>query len=95
MRPRTVGESFAVEQPLLAPLPTEPFDAGQVIETRVDRHSRVWARAGFYSVPARYIERRVRIVLHANELAVYDGATEIARHERLVAKAGERLELDH
>jgi transposase len=52
MQPRTVGEYFAVEQPLLTPLPTEPFDAGQVIETRVDRHSRVWARAGFYSVPA-------------------------------------------
>lgn len=34
-------------------------------------------------------------MLHANELAVYDGSTEIARHERLVAKAGERLELDH
>ncbi|MFM9455873.1 IS21 family transposase [Streptomyces europaeiscabiei] len=95
MRPRTVGEYFVVEQPLLAPLPTEPFDAGQVIETRVDRHSRIWARAGFYSVPTRYIERRVRIVLHANELAVYDGSTEIARHERLVSKAGERLELDH
>ncbi|KUL27342.1 Mu transposase domain-containing protein [Streptomyces regalis] len=95
MRPRTVGEYFAVEQPLLAPLPIEVFDAGHVIETRVDRHSRIWARTGFYSVPTRYIERRVRIVLHANELAVYDGATEIARHERLVAKAGERLELDH
>lgn len=65
------------------------------LKTRVDRHSRIWARTGFYSVPTRYIERRVRVHLHANELAVYDGSTEIARHERLVAKAGERLELDH
>ncbi|MFJ4626956.1 Mu transposase domain-containing protein [Streptomyces sp. NPDC088847] len=95
MRPRTVGEYFAVEQPLLAPLPTEPFDAGHVIETRADQRSRIWARTGCYSVPTRYIERRVRIMLHANELAVYDGPTEIARHERLVAKARERLELDH
>jgi hypothetical protein len=37
----------------------------------------------------------VRAVLHANELVVYDRATEIARHERLIAKGGERLVLDH
>jgi hypothetical protein len=26
---------------------------------------------------------------------VFDGRTEIARHERLIAKSGTRLELDH
>ncbi len=46
-------------------------------------------------MPVRYIGRRVRAVLHANELVVYDGSTEIARHERLIAKGGERLVLDH
>lgn len=28
-RARTVGEHFATEQPLLAPLPTEPFETGR------------------------------------------------------------------
>jgi hypothetical protein len=27
-RPRTVGEHFAIERPLLKPLPTEPFETG-------------------------------------------------------------------
>jgi len=95
MRPRTIGEYFAVEQPLLKPLPDEPFDTSRTFALRVDRHSRISVRTNCYSVPVRFIGRRVRAVLHANELVVYDGATEIARHERLIAKGGERLVLDH
>lgn len=39
--------------------------------------------------------RAVRAILHASELVVYDGREEVARHERLIAKSGTRLELDH
>ncbi len=34
-------------------------------------------------------------MLHASELVVYDGREEVARHERLIAKGGSRLQLDH
>jgi hypothetical protein len=34
-------------------------------------------------------------MLHASELVVYDGREEAARHERLIAKGGTRLDLDH
>src|SRR5690606_34989230 len=37
----------------------------------------------------------VRVLLHANHLVVFDGRSEVARHERLPAKAGTRLDLDH
>lgn len=46
-------------------------------------------------MPVRLIGRRVRVLLHASELVVFDGRSEVARHERLLAKAGARLELDH
>lgn len=36
-RPRTIDEYFAVEQPLLMPLPQEPFESGRVVTPRVDR----------------------------------------------------------
>ena len=52
-------------------------------------------RTNRYSVPVRLIGRRVRVLLHASELIVFDGRTEVTRHERLLAKAGARLELDH
>ena len=48
-----------------------------------------------YSVPVRLIGRRVRVLLHASDLVIYDGRTEVARHERLPGKAGARLDLDH
>jgi hypothetical protein len=34
-----VGELFAIEQPLLAPLPDEPFETGRWLGPRVDRYS--------------------------------------------------------
>ncbi|MGC9436705.1 IS21 family transposase [Streptomyces sp. WG5] len=94
-RPRTIDEYFAVEQPLLMPLPDEPFETGRVFTARVDRYSQITVRTNRYSVPVRLIGKRVRVVLHASHLVVYDQNVEVARHERLIAKAGCRLELDH
>ena len=48
-----------------------------------------------YSVPVRLIGRRVRVLLHASDLVIYDGRAEAARHERLPGKGGARLDLDH
>ena len=94
-RLRTVGEHFAMEKPLLAPLPEDAFETGRWFTPRVDRYSQIAVRTGKYSVPVRYVGRQVRVLLHASELVVYDGRTVIARHERLIAKGGTRLVLDH
>ncbi len=94
-RPRTIGELFAVEKPLLKPLPEETFETGRWFTPRVDKFSQITVRTNRYSVPVRLIGRQVRVLLHANHLIVFDGRTEVARHERLPAKAGTRLDLDH
>jgi hypothetical protein len=94
-RARTVGEHFAVEAPLLAPLPDEEFATARVFTPRVDRYGQVTVRTNFYSVPVRLIGRKVRVLLGASELAVYDGRTLVARHERLAARGQPRLDLDH
>jgi len=94
-RPHTIGEHFAIEKPLLKPLPREPFETGRWFTPRVDRYSQITIRTNRYSVPIRLIGRRVRVLLHASHLVVYDGRTEVAQHERLLAKGGTRLELDH
>ncbi|MFJ7280986.1 IS21 family transposase [Kitasatospora sp. NPDC098663] len=94
-RPRTIGEYFAAERPLLAPLPEEPFETGRLFTLRVDRYGQVSVRTNRYSVPVRLIGRTVRVMLHASDLVVYDGREEVARHERLIAKGGTRLDLDH
>lgn len=94
-RPRTVGEHFAVEQPLLAPLPDEPFETGRMFAPRVDRYGQITVRMNRYSVPVRLIGRQVRVMLHASHLVVFDGRTEVARHRRLATRGESLLNLDH
>lgn len=94
-RPRTIGDLFLVERAMLKALPAETFETGRWFTPRVDRFSQITVRTNRYSVPTRLIGRQVRVLLHASELVVYDGRTEVARHERLLTKSGSRLELDH
>ena len=94
-RVRTIGQDFGVEQPLLHPLPAEPFEAGRQLIPKVNRYGLIGVRQSHYSVPARFIGRTVRLMLHASEVIVLDGRTEIARHERSVTKSSQALVLDH
>jgi transposase len=94
-RPRTVGEYFAAEAPLLKPLPEEPFETRRLFTPRVDRYGQITVRMNRYSVPVRLIGRRVRVLLGASDLVVYDGHVQVARHERLATRGGQRVELDH
>ncbi|WP_215452932.1 hypothetical protein [Streptomyces sp. ATCC 21386] len=52
-----MGEYFAAEQPLLKPLPTEPFETGHWSNPRVDLYVQVSVRTNRYSVPVRLIGR--------------------------------------
>lgn len=91
----TVAHDFSADQTALAPLPTDRFDPGLVLHPRVDRSSMITVRMARYSVPARLIGRQVRVSLRASELIVFDGRTPVARHERVVARGGESIQLDH
>jgi transposase len=94
-RPHTVGEHFAVEKPLLKPLPEDRFETGRWFHPRVDRYSQVTVASNRYSVPVRLIGRQARALLHANWIEIYDGAILVARHERFMGKGGAQLDLDH
>jgi hypothetical protein len=91
----TVGAHFAAEAQTLRRLPTEAFDTRLVLNPRVDPKSRVSVRQCFYSVPARYVGRRVEVLLGADRVEMRDGAKVVAGHPRLVAKGSESLVLDH
>lgn len=94
-RVRTVGQDFATEQPLLRPVPADPFDPGLWLHPRVDRYARVTVRQCHYSVPASLIGRPVRVSLQASAVVVYDGRRLVAEHPRLVRKGAQSLVLDH
>ncbi len=90
----SVGEHFSLEAPALRPLPAEPFDSTALSSHRVDTKSRVCVRQVFYSVPARYVRRRLDVRVGAETVEVLDGATVVARHRR-ARKGDEVLSLDH
>ncbi len=94
-RVRTVGQDFALEAPLLRPLPSEVFQTGLSLEPLVDRYARITVRQSTYSVPARFIGRRIRVLLSADEVIAFDRRTEVARHERSTVKGSTTVVLDH
>lgn len=66
-----------------------------LVHPRVGRYAQVTVRMNKYSVPARMVGRQARVLLNASDLVVFDGRTEIARHERLMTKGSTRVDLDH
>jgi uncharacterized protein GlcG (DUF336 family) len=76
-------------------LPTAVFDAARLLQARVDNRARVSVRQCYYSVPARFVGRRVPVRLSARTVEILDGATVVACHERAVGRYVEVLNLDH
>lgn len=93
-RRMTVGDHFALEAPTLSPLPIERFDAVSLSQHRVDTKARVSVRSVFYSVPARLVRHRVDVLVRADTIDIYDGATLVASHDR-GRKDEQILTLDH
>jgi transposase len=91
----SIGERFAAERELLAPLPGEEFDCGLTLTPAVRRDARIVVRQCYYSVPARFIGRKVRVSLRANELLVFDRNQVIATYPRLTRRYDYRDTLDH
>lgn len=88
-RTETVGEAFAVEQPLLGPLPAERFDSARLLEAKVDTKARICVLQSFYSVPVSLARRRVTVRLGAHDLQVLDPASGamVAEHAAACTKA--------
>jgi transposase len=94
-RPIAIGAAFTAEAPTLLPLAGEAFDPARLLEARVDGRARISVRQCHYSVPARFVGRRLTVRLGARSIEVLDGAQVVARHERAVGRFIQVLTLDH
>ena len=91
----TIGAAFAAEREALMPLPAEAFDSARLLQARVDKRARISVRQCYYSVPARYVSRRLSVRLSARTVQVFDGPKQVAVHERAFGRYVEVLTLDH
>src|SRR5664280_2948476 len=94
-RPITIGAAFEAERAALMALPVEAFDPALLLDARVDKRARISVRQCYYSVPARYVARRLSVRLSASTLEVFDGPKQVASHERAFGRYVEVLTLDH
>jgi transposase len=94
-RPITIGAAFEAERAALMGLPAEAFDPALLLLARVDKRARICVRQCYYSVPARYVARRMPVRLSASTLEVFDGPKQVASHERAFGRYVEVLTLDH
>lgn len=96
-RPETVGAAFTREQPALRPLPAERFDSSRPLSCKVDTKARITVVQARYSVPVRFIGRRVPVRLGATHVEVCKPGTDalVAVHERSLHKHVDVLDLDH
>ncbi len=78
----TVGERFALEQPLLGPLPPNPFLACTRHRVRVTQQQLVTFKERQYSVPLRWVGQWLTLRAFAWEIQVWSSIGCVARHQR-------------
>jgi transposase len=83
----TIGERLVRDQAAFLPLPAAPYDACEIIATRVSSLSLVRYRDNDYSAPTAYGHREVIVKGYVYEVLIYCGVELIARHQRSYEKA--------
>jgi transposase len=72
----------AIERAALKPLPAEPFAIGQWLIARVNVDYHIVADEHYYSVPYRYLHRKVDVFLSASAVSVFVKGERVASHVR-------------
>jgi transposase len=79
---QTIGERLAADKAVLRDLPAAPFDPCHKCATKVSSLSLVRYRLNDYSVPTAYGFRDVLVKGFVDQVVIFCGAVEIARHPR-------------
>ena len=86
---------FETEQIALLPLPHEPFELVDVRQAKVHRDCHIEVARAYYSVPFKYIGRRLEVYLFERTVQVYDGLELVVTHERATRKGQRVTRLEH
>ncbi|QND60485.1 IS21 family transposase [Mesorhizobium huakuii] len=81
-RTMTVRQAFAQEQPLLLPLPANPYPVEEQVAAKVGKTPYVRFDLNDYSVPHAHVRRTLSVRADLGLVRVFDGAKMIASHRR-------------
>lgn len=80
--PETVGERFAQERSMLAPLPTHPFLPCVRRPVRASHQALVMFERSRYSVPVRHAGQQLWLRAYCNHVEVWGTGAQVAHHHR-------------
>ena len=82
LRDKSVAQVFEEERERLLPLPPAPPATHRLLSARVDKTASVRFDTNRYSVPARYAQSMLTLVVDDTRIRLLDQGTEVASHER-------------
>ena len=86
-----VREAFLEEQPLLLPLPDNPFDTRERVEVRARKTPYIRFDLNDYSIPHPQVQKALSVQADLSTVRILDGDALIAEHARCFGK-GEQIE---
>ncbi len=78
----SVREAFVQEQPMLLPLPDNPYPVEEQLAVKVGKTPYVRFDLNDYSIPHEHVRRTLSVRADAAQVRVFDGVEMIASHRR-------------
>jgi transposase len=94
-RTQTIGELFAMEKPMLIPLPPQRFAAGIVRTAKVTPRSWISLGTNMYSAPVAWVGHEVDVRVEAERVTIRRGQEDPVHHDRLYGRHKMSLKLEH
>lgn len=86
---------WEAEKAALKPLPATKFNGARYKEAKVNSYAMVQLETNRYSVPTKYVGEKVTLKVSASEVEVISNNAVIAKHNRVIGRNQDSLNLDH
>jgi transposase len=88
--------AFKEEQKHLMPLPVHPYELGRLQYAKTNSYSLISIDGNFYSVPDKYVEKKVICNIYTNRIVIYDDKNNlIANHIKKDGKGEYSINIGH
>lgn len=86
---------WEAEKAALRPLPQTRFNGARYKEVKVNSYAMIQLENNRYSVPTKYVGERVTLKVSASEVEIILDNAVIAKHNRIIGRNQDSLNLDH
>jgi len=87
--------NWEAERAALRPLPTTKFNGSRYKEVKVNSYAMINFETNRYSVPTKYVGDKVTLKISAAEVEIISNNSVIAKHNRIIGRNQDSLNLDH